>query len=85
MKKENEQKLTTLTKTVVAACVLHNICIDRGDFYDDDCDHDDDSDNEDGDRLVFETSNHVRDALKDFVLDNLQHQSFQVLVLFLID
>ena len=31
-----EQKTTTLKKTVIAACVLHNICIDRGDLYDED-------------------------------------------------
>ena len=45
-----EQK--TLTKTVVASCVLHNICIERGDLYDDDCDSDDDSHDEDEDRIV---------------------------------
>lgn len=69
--KKIEQKTTTLTKTVVASCVLHNICIERGDLYDDGCDSDDDSDDSDEDRLVFETGNDVRDALKDFVRDNL--------------
>ena len=66
-KKKIEQKTSTLTKTVVASCVLHNICIERGDLYDDDCDSDDDSDDEDEDRIVFETGTDVRDALKDFV------------------
>lgn len=65
--KKIEQKTSTLTKTVVASCVLHNICIERGDLYDDDCDSDDDSDDEDEDRIVFETGTDVRDALKDFV------------------
>lgn len=65
--KKIEQKTSTLTKTVVASCVLHNICIERGDLYDDDCDCDDDSDDEDEDRIVFETGTDVRDALKDFV------------------
>ena len=69
--KKIEQKTSTLTKTVVASCVLHNICIERGDLYDDDCDSDDDSHDEDEDRIVFETGTDVRDALKDFVWENL--------------
>ena len=69
--KKIEQKTSTLTKTVVALCVLQNICIERGDFYDDDCDSDDDSNDEDKDRIVFETGTDVRDALKDFVWENL--------------
>ena len=69
--KKIEQKTSTLTKTVVASCVLHNICIGRGDLYDDDCDSDDDSHDEDEDRIVFETGTDVRDALKDFVWENL--------------
>ena len=32
--KKIEQKTTTLKKTVIAACVLHNICIERGDLHD---------------------------------------------------
>ena len=69
--KKIEQQTQMLTKTVVASCVLHNICIERGDFYDDDCYSDDDSDDEDEDRIVFETGPDVRDALKDFVWENL--------------
>ena len=70
--KKIEQETSTLTKTVVASCVLHNICIERGDSFDDDCDSDDDSDDSDEDmRIVFETGTDVRDALKDFVWDNL--------------
>lgn len=64
--KKIDQKTSMLTKTVVASCVLHNICIERGDLYDDDCDSDD-LDDEDEDRIVFETGTDVRDALKDFV------------------
>ena len=41
--KKNEQKTSTLKKTVIAACVLHNICIERGDLYDTDSDGLDDS------------------------------------------
>lgn len=69
--KKIEQKTATITKAVVVACVLHNICIERGDLYDDSDSDDSDSDDEDEDRLVFETGNDVRDALKDFVQDNL--------------
>lgn len=32
--KKIEQKTTTLKKTVIAACVLHNICIERGALHD---------------------------------------------------
>lgn len=32
--KKVKQKTSTLKKTVIAACVLHNICIERGDLYD---------------------------------------------------
>ena len=52
-------------------CIMHNICIERGDLYDDDCDSDDDSHDEDEDRIVFETGTDVRDALKDFVWEDL--------------
>ena len=62
-----EQKTSMLTKTVVASCVLHNICIERGDLYDDDCDSDNDSDDGDEERIVSETGTDVRDALKDCV------------------
>lgn len=38
---------TTLKKTVIAACVLHNICIERGDLHDaDDRESDDSSDDD---------------------------------------
>ena len=46
-------------------------CIERGDLYDDDCDSDDDSHDEDENRIVFETGTDERDALKDFVWENL--------------
>ncbi|KAK2564009.1 hypothetical protein P5673_012218, partial [Acropora cervicornis] len=39
--KKVEQKGSTLKKTVIAACILHNICIERGDLYDDTDDNDD--------------------------------------------
>ena len=65
-----EQKTTTLKKTVIAACVLHNICIERGDLHEaDDSDSDDSSDDDSEGRN--ETGNNIRDILKDYVWENL--------------
>ena len=65
-----EQKMTTLKKTVIAACVLHNICIKRGDLHEaDDSDSDDSSDDDSEGRN--ETGNNIRDILKDYVRENL--------------
>ena len=44
--KKVEQKTRTLKKTVIAACILHNICIDHGDLCDDNA-ADSSSDSED--------------------------------------
>ena len=57
---------------MIAAYVLHNICIERGDFYDaddDDDSSDDDDDNPGGNG--FEIRNTIRDCLKDYVWNNL--------------
>lgn len=70
--KKVEQKTSTLKKTVIAACVLHNICIERGDLYDtDNSDSDDSSDDDNDGRIGIETGNDIREALKDYVRDNL--------------
>ena len=70
--KKVEQKTSTLKKTVIAACVLHNICIERGDLYDTDNNDSDDSSDDDNDgRISVETGNDIREALKDYVRDNL--------------
>jgi len=70
--KKVEQKTSTLKKTVIAAWVLHNICIERGDLYDtDNSDSDDSSDNDNDGRIGIETGNDIREALKDYVRDNL--------------
>ena len=45
--KKVEQQTSTLSKTVLAAFILHNICIDRGDLYDCSDSDSDDSDSED--------------------------------------
>ena len=53
--KKIEQKTTTLKKTLIAACVLHNICIERGDLQGaDDSDSDDGSDDENGGWNTFQ-------------------------------
>ena len=53
--KKIEQKTTTLKKTLIAACVLHNICIERGDLHGaDGCDSDDGSDDENGGWNTFQ-------------------------------
>ena len=71
MLKKIEQKTKTLKKTVIAACVLHNICIERGDLYDaDESDSDDNPADENGGRNVLETGNSIRDTLKDYVWEN---------------
>ena len=47
--KKVEQNTSTLKKTVIAACVLHNICIGTGDLYDTDNNDSDDSSDDDND------------------------------------
>ena len=62
--KKVEQKPSTLKKTVIAACVLHNICIERGDLYDTDNNDSHDSSDDDNDgKIGVETGNDIRDAL----------------------
>ena len=70
--KKGEQKPSTLKKTVIAVCVLPNICIERGDLHDTDNNDSDDSSDDDNDgRIGVETGINIRDALKDYVRDNL--------------
>ena len=70
--KKVEQKTSTLKKTLIAACILHNICIERGDLYDTDGNDSDDSSDDDNDgRIGVETGNDIREALKAYVHDNL--------------
>ncbi|XP_068742062.1 uncharacterized protein [Montipora capricornis] len=72
MLKKIEQKTKTLKKTVIAACVLHNICIEKGDLYDaDESDSDDNPADENGGRNALETGNSIPDTLKDYVWENL--------------
>ncbi|KAL9986805.1 hypothetical protein ACROYT_G001004, partial [Oculina patagonica] len=62
--KKVEQQTRTLTKTVLAACVLHNICVDHGDLYDcSDSDSDDSDSDGDYEGPLQEDSVEVREAL----------------------
>ena len=79
--KKIEQKTTTLKRTVIVACVLHNICIERGDLHDaDDSDSDDGSDDDNGGRNAFETGNNIRDTLKDCNNNNTYIASISILL-----
>ena len=70
--KKVEQQTRTLSKTVLAACVLHNICIDHGDLYNcSDSDSDDSDSEDDYAGPLREGGTEVREALKNFVWDNL--------------
>ena len=63
--------MTTLKKTVIiAACVLHNICIERGDLHNA---HHSDSDTSsvDNSEARNETSNNIQYILKDHVWEHL--------------
>ena len=70
--KKVEQETRTLRKTVLAAYILHNICIDHGDLYDcSDSDSDDSDSEEDYAGPLREGGTEIRQALKNFVWDNL--------------
>ena len=67
--KKVEQKTSTLKKTLIAACIFHNICIERGDLYDTDGnDSDDSSDNDNDGRIGVETGNDIREALSSDII-----------------
>ena len=70
--KKVEQQTRTLSKTVLAACILHNICIDHGDLYNCSDSDSDDSDSEDNCAgPLREGGTEIREALKNYVWDNL--------------
>ena len=72
--KKVEQQTRTLTKTVLAACVLHNICVDHGDLYDcSDSDSDDSDSEDDNEGSLREGGAEVREALKNFVWDHVKN------------
>ena len=59
--KKVEQQTRTLSKTVLAACILNNICIDHGDL--DDCSNSDSDDSDSEDDLIM-SDHYGRAALK---------------------
>ena len=70
--KKVEQQTRTLSKTVLAACILHNICIDHGYLYTcRDSDSDDSDSEDDYSEPIREGGTEIREALKNFVWDNL--------------
>ena len=70
--KKGGEKPSTLKKTVIAVCVLPNICIERSDLYDTNNNDSDDSSDDDNDgRIGVETGNDIREGLKDYLRDNL--------------
>jgi len=48
LQKRLDDQSDRVPDTIIACCVLHNICMLRGDLYDDDVDSDDDDDDDDG-------------------------------------
>ena len=69
--KKVEQQTRTLSKTVLTACVLHNICFDHGDLYDcSDSDSDGSDSEDDYAGPLGESGTEVREALKNFQWDN---------------
>ena len=57
---------------VLAACILHKICIDHGDLYDcSDSDSDDSDSEDDYTGPLREGSTEIREVLKNFVWGNL--------------
>ena len=69
--KKVEQQIRTLSKTVLTACVLHNICFDHADLYDcSDSDSDGSDSEDDYAGPLGESSTEVREALKNFEWDN---------------
>ncbi|XP_068704073.1 uncharacterized protein [Montipora foliosa] len=68
--KKIEQKVPNVTKATIAACVLHNICISLNDEYDGD-ESDSDGDDSSDDGGDFEPASDMRNAMKDYVWNNL--------------
>ena len=70
--KKVEQKTRTLKKTVIAACILHNICVDHGHLCDGNAaDSSSDSEDDEGQDIRRENGTEVREALKNYVWANL--------------
>ena len=53
--------------TIIVCCVLHNICIIRGDEFDGDVDDDSDDDDDDDNGVPSQAASGVRQAVIEFV------------------
>ena len=70
---KSEQQTRTLNKTVVIACILHNICLEQGDMYENNDKQLEINDGNEGQYLAgcHENGTEIREALKNFIWDNL--------------
>ena len=73
--KKIEQQTRTLNKTVVTACISHNICLEEGDMYGN---NDEQLKIDDGNEDQYlagchENGTEIREAIKNFIWDNLWH------------
>ena len=70
LQKRFDSSLEFAIKCAVACIVLHNICVDQNDLWDDDGD-DYDRGNDDRNDDVMEDGDEIRDLLKDLVCGNI--------------
>ena len=65
LQKRLDEDSDRIPDTIVACCILHNICIIRGDNYEIDDDDDDDSDADNG--IPSRGTQGIRRALVDYI------------------
>ena len=69
LRKLIEQRLDNVNRTITAACVLHNFCIDLADNFDNDDDSDINDDDNDADVDDAPEGEEIREALKQHLID----------------
>lgn len=69
LQKRLDEDSDRIPDTIIACCILHNICIVRGDRYeiDNDDDDDDDDDNDDDNVIPSRGAQGIRRALVDYL------------------
>lgn len=65
LQKRLDSRIDFAIKCTVACAVLHNICIQNGDDWDDECD--DDNDQQNPGANVIQDGDDIRDKLKDYI------------------
>ena len=55
-----------IPNTIIACCVLHNICINRGDEFEGHADHNSDHDDDDDNGVPSQAANGVRQAIIEY-------------------